>query len=108
MSHTFTTWHGTPDGTVQPKTITRPALTGHQVFVKTTHSGVCGEYLHFSSWFLSCAVISSFGDMLPVLEAGLKQYTEADISQAPIFITTTPESAWATKAPVSSQPSGLK
>jgi D-arabinose 1-dehydrogenase-like Zn-dependent alcohol dehydrogenase len=47
MSLTFTTWTGTPSGPVAAKTVTRPALTGHQVLVKTTHSGVCGTDVHY-------------------------------------------------------------
>ncbi|TAQ87700.1 hypothetical protein B7494_g3980 [Chlorociboria aeruginascens] len=45
MTFTFTTFTGTATGPVVSKTITRPALTGHQLFVKTTHSGVCGTDL---------------------------------------------------------------
>jgi D-arabinose 1-dehydrogenase-like Zn-dependent alcohol dehydrogenase len=47
MSHTFTTWTGTPNDAVVAKNVTRPPLTGHQVFVKTTHSGVCGTDIHY-------------------------------------------------------------
>jgi D-arabinose 1-dehydrogenase-like Zn-dependent alcohol dehydrogenase len=47
MSLSFKTWTGTLSGPVVAKTVTRPALTGHQVFVKTTHSGVCGTGVHY-------------------------------------------------------------
>jgi D-arabinose 1-dehydrogenase-like Zn-dependent alcohol dehydrogenase len=46
MAITFTTWTGTK-GAVEPKTVTRPALSGYQVFFKTTHSGVCGTEIHY-------------------------------------------------------------
>jgi D-arabinose 1-dehydrogenase-like Zn-dependent alcohol dehydrogenase len=46
MSITFKTWTGTKDA-AEVKDITRPALTGHQIFVKTTHSGVCGTDVHY-------------------------------------------------------------
>ena len=46
MSFTFTTWTGT-QGAAEPKTISKPALTGHQVYVRTTHSGVCGTDVHY-------------------------------------------------------------
>lgn len=42
----FSTWIGTKEG-VEKKAVTRPALTGHQAFVKTTHSGLCGSDVHF-------------------------------------------------------------
>jgi D-arabinose 1-dehydrogenase-like Zn-dependent alcohol dehydrogenase len=41
------TWAGTLSGPVVAKTVTRPALTVHQVFVKTTHSGACGTDVHY-------------------------------------------------------------
>lgn len=31
----------------EAREITRPALTGYQNFVKTTHSGVCGTDVHY-------------------------------------------------------------
>lgn len=43
---TFTTWVGT-EGRPEEKTVIRPSLTGHQVFIRTTHSGVCGTDVHF-------------------------------------------------------------
>jgi D-arabinose 1-dehydrogenase-like Zn-dependent alcohol dehydrogenase len=46
MTITFTTWTGT-EGSAEPRTITKPALTGHQVYVKTTHAGLCGTDLHY-------------------------------------------------------------
>jgi D-arabinose 1-dehydrogenase-like Zn-dependent alcohol dehydrogenase len=53
MSVTFTTWTGTK-GAVEAKQITRPALTGHQVFIKTTHSGVCGTDVHYHHGGIGC------------------------------------------------------
>jgi D-arabinose 1-dehydrogenase-like Zn-dependent alcohol dehydrogenase len=47
MSLSFKIWTGTLSGPVVAKTVTRPALTGHQVFVKITHSGVCGTDVHY-------------------------------------------------------------
>jgi threonine dehydrogenase-like Zn-dependent dehydrogenase len=46
MSISFTTWVGTK-GAVEQKSVTRPALSGHQTFVKTTHSGLCGTDVHY-------------------------------------------------------------
>lgn len=44
----FTVWRGQSDGTLIEATTERPALTDDQVYLKVTHSGVCGTDLHFA------------------------------------------------------------
>jgi D-arabinose 1-dehydrogenase-like Zn-dependent alcohol dehydrogenase len=43
----FTVWRGQKDGGVAEDTTKRPALTGDEVYLNVTHSGVCGSDLHF-------------------------------------------------------------
>lgn len=47
MSHTFTTFKGSQDGSLIKSTATRPDPTGDQVLIKVTHSGLCGTDLHY-------------------------------------------------------------
>jgi D-arabinose 1-dehydrogenase-like Zn-dependent alcohol dehydrogenase len=42
----FTVWRGQKDGSIAEDTTERPALTGDQVYINVTHSGVCGSDLH--------------------------------------------------------------
>lgn len=43
----FTVFKGSQDGTIQQSTTTKPALTGDQVHLKVTASGLCGTDLHY-------------------------------------------------------------
>ncbi len=45
---TFKVYKGTPNG-IQESETTRPDLTGDQVLVKVTASGICGTDLHYKS-----------------------------------------------------------
>ncbi|KAI8712161.1 alcohol dehydrogenase [Fusarium sp. LHS14.1] len=45
----FTVWRGQKDGGVAEDTTERPPLTGNQVYINITHSGVCGSDLHYVS-----------------------------------------------------------
>jgi D-arabinose 1-dehydrogenase-like Zn-dependent alcohol dehydrogenase len=44
----FKVYKGTPSGIEEAKT-TKPALTGDQVLIKTTVSGLCGTDLHYKN-----------------------------------------------------------
>lgn len=46
MTITFETFCGSPDHTIVKGTTTKPNLSGTQVHIKSTHSGVCGTNLH--------------------------------------------------------------
>jgi threonine dehydrogenase-like Zn-dependent dehydrogenase len=47
MAITFTTWYGGKDGPVAKTINHSKSLTGHQVYVKTSHSGICGTDVHY-------------------------------------------------------------
>ena len=44
---TFTVYKGSPDGSIVKSSTTRPDLTGTQVLVRITASGVCGTDEHY-------------------------------------------------------------
>jgi D-arabinose 1-dehydrogenase-like Zn-dependent alcohol dehydrogenase len=44
---TFTTFRGSKSGSITQSSTTRPALTGTQVLVRVTASGVCGTDEHY-------------------------------------------------------------
>ncbi|KAF7979130.1 hypothetical protein HWV62_43357 [Athelia sp. TMB] len=46
MSHTFTVYKGSPSGTIVRAQTTRPALAPDEVFLRVTHSGLCGTDAH--------------------------------------------------------------
>jgi len=44
---TFTVFKGQKDGRVRKSDVTKPALTGDQIFLRVTASGLCGTDLHY-------------------------------------------------------------
>ncbi|KAF2458636.1 chaperonin 10-like protein [Lineolata rhizophorae] len=46
MMYTFTVFKGSKDGTIIKSTTTKPDLTGDQVYLRITASGICGTDLH--------------------------------------------------------------
>lgn len=52
-SHSFAVFRGR-DGHAIRDTTTRPALTGNEVLVRVTHSGLCGTDVHY--WRAGCVL----------------------------------------------------
>lgn len=47
MGYDYTVFKGSPDGSIRKTTTHRPDLSGDQVLVKVTHSGVCFTDVHY-------------------------------------------------------------
>lgn len=46
-SYKFSVWRGQKDGTIAEDTTERGSITGDQIYINVTHSGVCGTDLHY-------------------------------------------------------------
>ncbi|KAJ5415152.1 hypothetical protein N7465_003847 [Penicillium sp. CMV-2018d] len=71
----FTVWRGQKDGGVAEDTTKRPALTGDEVYLNVTHSGVCGSDLHFVPYGMALGhegvgVVEATGPEVKALKVG--------------------------------------
>lgn len=47
MTYSYTVYKGSESGAIKKATNTKPALTGDQVFIRVTASGLCGTDMHY-------------------------------------------------------------
>jgi D-arabinose 1-dehydrogenase-like Zn-dependent alcohol dehydrogenase len=75
MTISFETFRGSADHTIVKGTTTKPDLTGTQVHIKTTHSGICGTDLHCTGMDMSLGhecvgTIAAIGPDVKTLKVG--------------------------------------
>jgi hypothetical protein len=47
MTYSYTVYKGSESGAIKKATNTKPALTGDQVYIRVTASGLCGTDMHY-------------------------------------------------------------
>ncbi|RDW82294.1 hypothetical protein BP6252_03406 [Coleophoma cylindrospora] len=75
MAITISTYRGSASGEISRKSTSRPDLSDFEVFVKTTHSGVCGTDLHYTKSEMALGhegvgIVAAIGPKVSTLKVG--------------------------------------